>query len=229
MYMFLDNVWVKVSYLSLVHLLATVLRPHLARKERLINAFGAGMALSYVFIHLLSEISKGGHYLGVFTFIIVLVGYVVFYYVKVHIEYAKKGDGTRAFTSQISSAWLYSFILVLGVPRMELSTIHIALMAAAIGMHLIHQDYLIGMEHPHKFDKYGKYLLASAPFLGLLVRLYVLPESEIVFHAVTSFLAGAIIFSAVKEELPHPSSKSLKWFLLGIFLYSGMMILLEIY
>ena len=79
----IDHVWIKALVLVAIHLAAPLMRPWLKNKERVINAFGGGLAISYVFLHLLPEVAEGKEHLGMYSFFIVLCGFVFFYLANV--------------------------------------------------------------------------------------------------------------------------------------------------
>lgn len=225
-----DHAWIKALFIALLHVLAPALRPWLVQRERAFNAFGGGMAISYVFIHLMPEISDGRAELGVFTFIFVLMGYVLFY--LMHLLGKGSGDSPkekrREYRVGMIGLYLYCIALVLGLPaHMYVEPIHMLLMAVAMGIHIMHEDFEIGSEHPGPFDRYGRYILASSLFVGLVIRWFLMPESELLAHAITSVLAGAIIYSVARKEVPDPRPSSLAYFAFGIVSYSALLILID--
>ncbi len=225
-----DHVWMKAAVLMLVHLFAPAMRPWLQNKQAVINAFGGGMAISYVFIHLLPEIGEGKEHLGFFTFIIVLVGYLLFYLINA------KGENNHAVPSvktkttyniNIAQYWVYSFILIVGLPKdFSQSHMHIMLMTFAASLHIIHADYEIGEENPILFKKSGHYILATAPLAGIFARWFLMPDSDLIVHSLTSILAGALIYSMAKQDQNHVSNKVMVWFFAGILVYTGLLLLI---
>lgn len=225
-----DFVWIKAAILISIHLLAPAMRKWLVNKEQFINAFGGGMALSYVFVHLMPEISEGKEHMGIFTFLIVLVGYVGFYLLnlmarkKANVQVEKN----QQYSVNLTGFWLYSFILIVGLPKdFSESHLHVLLMTFAAMLHVIHSDYEIGAEHHRLFDKKGHYILATAPLIGLMVRWFLLPESDILIHAITSILAGILIYSVARKEIQDAKRTTIFYFVLGIITYTGLLMVIE--
>jgi hypothetical protein len=226
----LDSIWIKVLFIAALHVLAPYMRPWLKSRERAFNAFGGGMAISYVFIHLLPEVSEGREELGVFTFIFVLVGYVLFYLMHLLGQGSENApeEQNREYSVGIASLWLYCVAMVLGLPEdLAVMPVHMLLMAVAMGIHIMHEDFEIGSEYPERFDRRGRFILASSLFVGVAARWFLMPESEILAHAITSVLAGAIIYSVARKEAPDPSRRSLAYFTFGIVSYSAILILIN--
>ena len=225
----LEYIWIKVLLLVVIHLSATIIRPMLSSKERLVNSFGAGMAIAYVFIHLLPEISKGEKHLGMYSFLVVLVGYVVYYFFNLKAQQVSDSHSHGHYGAQILGGWLYSFIIVLGMPdAFQLSHLHVVLMAVAIGSHIVHSDYHLGITFQSKFDKHGKYVLATAPIAGLVTRWLLHPQSDVLIHVIMSLLAGSLIYTVARDELPNPTRYTLMWFVIGIATYTALLMIIEL-
>ena len=226
----IDHVWIKALVLVAIHLAAPLMRPWLKNKERVINAFGGGLAISYVFLHLLPEVAEGKEHLGMYSFFIVLCGFVFFYLANVLAKRSNKNvhKTTQHYRVSLGSYWLYSFILVIGLPRdFSESHLHIMLMTFAAVLHIIHEDFELAETHHRFFDKTGRYILATAPIVGIFVRWYILPESDYLVHAITSLLAGSLLFNVARNELETPSRASLMWFFTGIITYSGLLYIIQ--
>lgn len=223
-----DQVWIKALFIALIHLTATKYKAWLANRERLINAFGGGMALSYVFLHLMPEIAEGQKHLVQFTFFVVLLGYLIYYLINLNKRRNPNRAEVQEYRINLAGVWLYSFIFIIGLPDdYENSTIHVMLMTLAVGMHLMDEDFELASAHETFFAKRGRYLLALAPVLGVVTRWFFIPESDIFGHVITSVLAGSIIYSVARKEIPSPSKNTLLWFLGGIITYSGLLVLIE--
>ena len=225
-----DQVWIKALFILLIHLSATKAKHWLAPRERLINAFGGGMALSYVFLHLMPEIAEGKEHLGQYTFFVVLLGYLIYYLINLNKRRNPNRAEVQEYRANLAGVWLYSFIFIVGLPDdYQQKPIHIFLMTIAIGMHLVHEDFELASKHENFFTNRGRYLLALAPILGLAARWFFLPDSDLFGHIVTSILAGSIIYSVARKEIPNPSRTSLLWFLAGIITYAGLLVLIELF
>lgn len=226
-----DHVWIKTLVLILVHLAAPRMSSWLAKKENNINSFGGGMAISYVFIHLLPEIGEGKEHLGIFTFIITLAGFTLFSFLSQLIKQRESQHkaAKKKYGLSLLGMWFYSFILIVGLPfDYSQSHAHIMLMTFAAMLHVIHSDYELESEHAVLFKKKGRFILATAPIIGLLVRWFLLDDSDLIVHAITSILAGAMIYSIARKDVPTGNRYTIIWFVLGILTYTGLLLVIEI-
>ena len=80
-------------------------------------------------------------------------------------------------------------------------------------------DYRLGAEYPRQFDRWGRYVLATAPLAGWLVDLLHVERDPLVSDVVTALLAGSILYTIVRRELPQDEHSSFPWFLAGALVY----------
>jgi len=227
-----DRTWIKAAAIGVLHLLATQIRPLLSGRAPMVNSFAGGMSASYVFLHLLPELDEGHEVVGELIFLFVLVGFVVYYGLERHISKSQPtaGDGARhsSFRLSLGGYWLYNWLIVFGLPDgPSVSAIHVSLMTVAIGLHLLHSDYAIGSEYPEMFNRWGRFVVACAPLVGLLCRFSFRPDGELVKDILTAVLAGSVIYSVFKKELPNPERSSFQWFFVGIGVYTLLLVMVK--
>jgi hypothetical protein len=68
-------------------------------------------------------------------------------------------------------------------------------------------------------------VLAGALLAGWLAAAVVAPTSALLVALLTAFLGGSILLNVFKEELPSGPRSSFPWFLGGLALYSGLLVL----
>lgn len=225
-----DNSWIKALLICFIHFIAPIIRPFLFKYERYINSFAGGMAVTYIFGHLLPEIDEGHEVVGELIYLFILVGFLIFYWLqrKLRSSEGKKDPSHEKFRFSItvSGYLVYNFLIIFGIPEtLSESYLHIALITVAISLHLMHSDFELGVEHPIIFDNLGRYLLVLAIVAGYLCR-FLLPENEELRDIITALLAGSIVFSVFRSELPHPEKTSIKWFTIGVISYGLVLALL---
>jgi len=225
-----DTSWIKALTICVLHYFAPQIRPHLRKYEPYVNSFAGGMAVTYIFGHLLPEIDEGHEVVGELIYLLILLGFVVYYGLERRLRLSQQkqvgNHELSAFTLSMSGYWIYNFLIVFGIPAsISASPFHLALVTVAMGLHLLHSDFEMGSKHPQLFDNYGRYLLVGAILAGYFCR-FLQPDSELFRDSMTAFLAGSIIYSVFKKELPHPEQTSVKWFLIGIITYTLLLILL---
>jgi len=224
-----ESVWVHAVILAGLHLLAVPLRRYLDQYATFVSAFAGGMSVTYVFGHLLPELTEAHEVVGELIYLFVLTGFVAYYYLERRVRLAQYvgggGDHRHAFGLALGGYWLYNWLIVFGLPDGPgQSLAHIALMTSAIGLHLIHSDYALGKEHPHHFDRWGRFAVAAAPLVGLACRYLFRPEAELIKDILVAALAGSVMLNVFKRELPNPEKNNFGGFLIGVVTYAALLI-----
>ncbi len=204
-----DYAHVMAVFLAVVHLAAPFFKARFEKNERALTGFGAGMAISYVFLQLLPELGNGEHELGRFLYLLVLIGFLA--YLGLH-----RRSGFRI--QSLPGFWLYSWLLVYSMPLVEGGgVLHAVLVAMALMLHLAHSDFELARKDPN-FNRRTRYILASAPLVGALCRhLFMDQHPGLLLIALT---AGALMYSTFEELLTKLDRLETKSFLLGVVLYS---------
>lgn len=207
-----------------IHIFYHRLHRWLYREERIAISFGGGMAIAYIFLHLLPELEKGDQEIGSGIHFVTLTGFLLFYGMQRFAwrasqkEISKYGD--LLFYIQLAFSCLYSFLLVYSIPELfESNLIFVFLYVVAMGFHLLHNDYSLGEKYHHKFKSWGRYVLLGAVVVGLATDIFVKPANELVADILTAILAGSLLFNVFQEELPEPENTSFTWFLAGVIVY----------
>lgn len=193
-------------------------RPLYARggDSHAVTSFGAGMAVAYVFMHMMPElhevrrtfassVSMPLPYEGKVTYFLALLGFLTFYRLRyLHKTVPKTteaGQAGPAFGLQIGGfsayIWLLGYMLVNSLHETETS---IALYAVAIGFHLLAVDRAFREEHGAAYERTGRLVLASMSGIGWGAGLlFAFPQH--VLALLVAFLSGAIIMNSTVMEL----------------------------
>ncbi len=92
-------------------------------------------------------------------------------------------------------------------------------------MHFLVNDYGLRHHHEEVYDRTGRWILAVAIIGGWsLGNIFSLHEA--VLGALFAFIAGAIIFNVLKEELPEERESRYRAFALGATVYAAALILI---
>ena len=231
-----DVIWVLVlvtSLLAVFHLVSHPLYKLFDNAEHIVHAFGGGLAISYVFIHLLPELEEAGEAFGRSIYIITLGGFIVFYGMQ---SLLLKGSGegepndkliSRIFLIEMFFAGIYNALIIYTLPgHFHGLFILVLVYLVTMGLHLLGRNYGLYKKHGDSFKVLGSVILAISLFLGLAMNLFLDPSiDEILTDVMTAFLTGFILFNVFVEELPSPKASTFFWFLGGIVSY---LILLEI-
>lgn len=206
--------------ICVVHLTSPRLRPFLGKHEAAASSLAGGMAVAYVFVHLMAELEEGRECVGERIHFIVLAGFLAFYGFEhvIRKKFSSQASG-MTFRLRLLFAWAYSWLVIYAMPpEVKASGLHTLPILAAIGLHLLYTDFELGSSHPGEFDSWGRYALATAPIVGWLVDSFT-PPVDVLCHVGTAILAGAIIYNVFKRELPEHKKSSFLLLLVGVLAY----------
>jgi hypothetical protein len=85
----------------------------------------------------------------------------------------------------------------------------------AIGVHLVYKDYVLRDQAGEQFGATGRALMTVAPLIGWVAHRIVDP-SEAVHDIAMAALAGILMQSVFRDEVPRPDRASLPWLLGGV-------------
>jgi hypothetical protein len=209
------------SVIAAVHVFSPGLRVLDAVPRRAWLSAAGGIALAYVFLHLLPELAE--HQVVFATderrlmgreievFLLALVGLLSFYGLERMVRLAGGGKGKPArhdaaisvFSIHVAGFVVYNALVgYLLVHRDHGELTGLWVFTAAMAVHFLVNDRALYREHGARYLAAGRWLLASAVYLGLVVGL-AMPISDFAVTLVFAFLAGAIILNVMKEELPE--------------------------
>lgn len=226
--------------LAIVHLIAGKLRfLDVVPRSRWLSMAG-GVSVAYVFVHLLPEIGaaattidRSGTALSSVeshVYLVVLAGFVSFYGLERFVRTAIPDDdsGERAvdevFWIHTGSFAAYNALVgYLLVHREEPGAVSLTLFFVAMALHFLVNDFGLHLHHGRTYHRYGRWILASAVFLGLAIG-YVTRVSEILLALLFAFLAGGIILNVIKEELPSERRSRFRAFAVGVTGYTVLLL-----
>lgn len=208
-------------------------------------SLGGGIAVAYVFLHLLPEL---GHFQEVLRgeievaflrflenqiYLIAMLGLAVFYGLEQLVKRSKRRNEEAnerkstagIFWLHISSFTVYNALIGYLLIREEFNGAWgLTFFFIAMGVHFIGNDRGLRATHKEDYDKFGRYLLAAAIFAGWLIG--TLTEvSELIISFLTAFIAGGVILNVMKEELPEERASSFSAFFIGLVAYSCLLFL----
>lgn len=213
-------------------------------RSRFLSIAG-GVAVSYVFIQILPELSE--HQSSIeemldsrfltslenHIYIIALLGLVVFYGLERMSKLSKENnledensatDG--AFWVHLTTTTIYNTIIgYLLLNRENDDFISLSLYGSALALHFFVVNHGLRQHHRKIYDKYGRWILSFGSFIGFLIG-YTMEVNELFISILFSFLAGGIILNILKEELPEERKSSFGAFLIGSIGYSILLLLI---
>ena len=204
----------------------------------------SGISVAYVFAHVLPDLARSQETLreyarGVFGFVehqvylIALLGMIAFYGLE---RLAKRSrarsagaggaDATeaRVFSVHVGSFALYNLLIgYLLIHREQPDLRSLLLFSAAMATHFLVNDFGLRQDHKHRYDRYGRWLLATAVLLGWAVGAATRVHRAVV-AVLFSFLAGGVIVNVLKEELPEERKSNFWSFATGAVAYAALLL-----
>ena len=207
-------------------------------------SFAGGVAVAYVFLHIMPELSAHAMVLGERTslggkvavgwvYSLSLAGLILFYGIERTVAASKErrmqdhGEDLPhhpVFWMHIAaSGLLMAIIAYLLNHREETSLASLALFFIAMMLHLVTADFGTRKDHPALYDARGRWALVAATATGWgLVLLVKLPETLI--GCMFAFVGGGVVLLVLKEELPEQEQSAFLPFLAGALIYAGLVV-----
>lgn len=204
-------------------------------------SFAGGVAVAYVFLHMLPEL---GAHVGTFrratgleavraesaVYGLAMIGLAVFYGTERALKRSRgeRGDGDRpessVFWLHIAASSLLIFVIgYLLNHREDASLAGLALYFFAMTLHFVTADFGTRVDHPELYDSQGRWALCAATLGGWVLGTQV-SVPEIAIGGLFAFVAGAIVLVVLKEELPEERKSYFLPFAGGTLLYAALVL-----
>lgn len=205
-------------------------------------SFAGGVAVAYVFLHILPELS--GHQktfaeeLGIsdtaaeaWVYLVALTGLALFYGLERAAKVSRKSSPEGRMESQI--LWLHigsfaAYNILIGyllLHREEMRLLSLLTYTFAMSLHFVTNDFGLRQDQKEQYDIYGRWIIAVAVLLGWLLGVFTsLPLIAIGF--LFAFLAGGVVLNVLKEELPEERKSKFWPFAAGALGYALLLILI---
>lgn len=211
----------------------------LVRDRRSIVSFSAGMAMAYVFVHVMPELAAARRtfaesvsmhlrYEGMAIYFLALMGFLMFYgleHLRVRLLNSERADReASAFRLHIAGfaayAWLLAYLLVRNLEGTGTAT---ALYVVAVAFHFLAVDHALRHKHGAIYERIGRFILAGMCVLGWVAgQLFALPHHVVAL--LIAFLSGAIIMNSTIMELPSESDGRFLPFVMGGLVYGSILL-----
>jgi len=179
------------------------------------QAFGGGLSVAYVFLHLIPSLDTADDVVGPRIYFVALLGFVAFYGLDVLFQPPKHTHPTK-YHAYLSVFFLYDGLLVftlgLQLPPTPILTLVFAL---SLGLDVLNTDLALQDEYGARFVKSGRWVLLAGVALGYAASLARRPDPFVV-DIVTATLAGFMMFHTFNGLFPVARNKKFPWFLAGL-------------
>ncbi len=195
-----------------------------------------GISIAYVFLHIKPEMHTLQQTLQEenITFLLedfhiyaaALFGLLLFYGLEK--QAAGKHEHTAVFWFRIHVAVFALYNALIGyllVHGGQENTAELALYVFALSLHFISSDQALRDYHPDEYDHEGRWLLAGSVLAGYAAGLLgsVPPLIEALLFGT---VAGALILTVLREELPSEKESHFLSFLAGALLYAALLVMI---
>lgn len=198
----------------------------------------AGASVAYVFVDILPELgthhrafvaSSGGELLFAEQriYIVALIGFVAFYGLEHMVLNRRTGardERDLVFVLHVAGFAAYSALVgYLLAPRAEAGWLALVLYTAAMGFHFLVVDHSMGAQHGAAFGPGARGLLSASVLAGWLAGAS-LHVSEAALARIFAFLAGGVVITSVRAELPSEANGRFWPFSAGAAVYALLLL-----
>lgn len=233
--------------LALVYALGAWLDRHGAKgmwvRRRWVSV-AAGVSVAYVFVDVLPELAaqhwtfrkaagEGLLFAEQRIYVLALLSFVALYGLEhmVLTTRERRREATVAGTGE-PVYWLHlagfaAYCALIGyllVERAERGVLALAVYGLAMALHFLIVDHSLGEEHGGIYKRGGRRVLAGSVLAGWGVGA-VTPLSEVVFARLFAVLAGGVVITSLKAELPGEREGRFWPFCLGAVAYAVLLFL----
>jgi hypothetical protein len=206
-----------------------LLRPHAA----VASSFGGGAAIAYVFLVLLPELDIAHRWLGEHIHLVALSSFLTFYVIELlliaqihrtrltaHLPHRASTPTTRAFWFHLGILAAFIWMVVFAMPDSKANNLVFCIFGTlTIALRLVYKDYILREHQDAQHQTTGRYLLAATPIAGLVAH-YLFEPSAAALDIFVAILAGGILQSVFRQELPTADTVKLPWLLAGVAVFT---------
>lgn len=230
-----------VVFLSLVHVLADMLRWKRELPQRYWLSFADGISISYVFLGLLPKIIAGtaafpstlGYAADVLKqspFLPLLIGLITFYGMERLVEKPVTEGGSQAEHETTGlRVWIhlasYAFYkAVIGYLIVQMNNpVSLVIFVLSMAVHFLVVDYRMMAIHKGVYQRIGRWALTIAIVAGWIVGMTTF-ISPVLVTLLLSFLAGGIVLVVLEEEFSREHPSSFPAFATAVIVYAVLQI-----
>jgi len=204
----------------------------------------AGISVAYVFVDVLPELATQNDALRAAAqgaalfpeqriYLLALLSFVVMYGLD-HIVLSRReqrrssierGESDAAYWLHISGYAAYSALIgYLLVERVERGYVALAVYALAMSVHFIVVNHSLTEEHGKLYSSQGHWVLAAS-VIGGCVAGSVLAISDETFARLFALLAGGVVITSLRSELPDDRSGRFWPFCIASVVFAGVLVL----
>ncbi|MBL7210822.1 MAG: hypothetical protein ISS61_00430 [Desulfobacteraceae bacterium] len=233
--------FVMTAILMVCHYLSPLIVKIPGLDKRKITSFAGGVAVSYVFLHMLPELVEGNEAIGEILkndvplspildlgiFIVALFGFNLYYGLE---QLARKasaepsGSSRKVYRLHLVMYCFYNFLITYTMPlRVQTGLLYSIIFTIAMGLHFTMMDRNFNRHFSRQFSATGRKILVLSLLLGWFITAVTEPINVLVVSLMIAFLSGSILYNVFREELPLEKT-SYPAFTLGLIVTAVLLI-----
>lgn len=231
------------AIMAVVHLFAGRLRfLDVIPRSRWLSMAG-GLAVAYVFIHLLPELSRGQSVISntipkvlfreQHIYLTALAGLVIFYGLERAARISKEANkaagagevaSPEVFVLHLVSFGIYNMIIGYLLVHREIPGIRsLIFFWVAMTLHFFTTDYELRQDFRHLYHRTGRWILAAVILAGWGAGV-AWTLSKVIIAYIFAFLAGGVVLNVLRGELPAERQSSFWAFFVGAVVYAALLL-----
>ena len=240
-----SHLWVAFGatlFLVLFHYLSPWFANHLPGNGKKFISFAGGVAVAYVFLHMLPDLVEYNKPIGEFLlhnelltpfselliYIVALLGFMIYYGLDLLAErYRAEGSGDSfVYRLHLAMFCLYNFLITYTMSlRAYSNTTATILFTITMALNFVLTDRKFCRFYQAQFNQVGRFILIVALLLGWLYSVIFDPVNVLMAAFMVAFLAGSVLLNVFREELPSNGLASYCWFTIGSLMIAGVLLL----
>lgn len=194
------------------------------RHRNNVLSFAAGISITYIFLHLLPGSIPEAY--GRSLFLSMLLGFSIFHLIEKH-TYRHRTKRRRHEIKEVHTAAFFVYHLIIGIVLVGLASTNLLsgfLFFVPIMLHsAISSASLKELHRSVKENVAAKSLLSVSPIIGIILGFYVALSSN-AYNLLLGFVAGAMLYIVIRDELPSGRKGRPVYFVAGILLYMLLLV-----
>lgn len=191
------------------------------RKNHKLISFAAGVAVSYIILRLLPEISSYSLIDGRRLFLFTLLGFVSLNLIEQYI-YREISKERHIFNYHKSMHVIYFFIynFFIGIVLVNFALKGLAQVLLFFMPFLL---YIIVEILPQEFEfksNASRIFYSLAPLFGAIIGINSVEFIGSIFGELVSFITGTLLYIVIREALPSDKAEKPLYFIIGVLLYT---------
>jgi hypothetical protein len=211
---------------AVVHVTSPWVRRRVHGRWEQLAPLSSGALASYIFLHMIPSIAEAEVELGMGVAAVLLAGFALYYGLE---GYLDEHPG-HLFWVKVAVGWFYTFLIVYSLPSaFERSTPAALVGFLALALHLLQSDNHLAAEHPEPFDRSGRWVLATAPLVAVVLDVVVGPPDSEATAFMAAFVSGMLLLGLFRDELGNRlGQRRFGLFLVGVAIYGSLVLLEEV-